>query len=139
MRGGTRRLGMEHVKTIPTVTEQHTASDRVAAGSHREAARFQIIVEYAPGVFISTASAATVEEAVELFMKQSPGCEAGEINLHDRVEHRVIGSVKWTMEPTENGLSVPHRQNIFSDWNSALLAYEFQKREEACATVELTA
>lgn len=130
---------MEHVKTIPTDTAQNTASDRVSAGNLREAARFQIVVEYAPGVFISTASAANVEDAVELFMKQSPGCETGEINLHDRVEHRVIGSVKWTIEPTENGLSVPHRQNIFSDWNTALLAYEFQKREETCATVELSA
>ena len=127
------------MKTIPTVTEQHTASDRVPAGCHREAGRFQIVVEYAPGVFISTASAATVEEAVELFMKQSPGCEAGEINLHDRVEHRVIGSVKWTMEPTENGLRVPHRQNIFSDWNTALLALEVQRRAENESLVELTA
>jgi len=130
---------MEHVKTIPTDTEQRAASDQVSAGSLREAGRYQIVVEYAPGVFISTASATAVEEAVELFMKQSPGCEAGEINLHDRVEHRVIGSVKWTMEPTENGLHVPHRQNIFSDWNTALIAYEFQKHEEARATVELTA
>ena len=130
---------MEHVKTIPTVTEQHTASDRVSAGCHREAGRFQIVVEYAPGVFISTASAATVEDAVELFMKQAPGCEAGEINLHDRVEHRVIGSVKWTMEPTENGLSVPHRQNIFCDWNTALLALEVQRRAENESLVELTA
>ena len=48
-------------------------------------------------------------------------------------------AVKWTVEPTENGLRVPHRQNIFCEWNTALLAYEFQKREEACATVELTA
>ena len=139
MRGGARRSRVEHVKTIPTVTEQHTASDRVPAGYHREAGRFQIVVEYAPGVFISTASAATVEEAVELFMKQSPGCEAGEINLHDRVEHRVIGSVKWTMEPTENGLRVPHRQNIFSDWNTALLALEVQRRAENESLVELTA
>ena len=130
---------MEHVKAIPTGTEQHTASDRVPAGCHREAGRFQIVVEYAPGVFISTASAATVEEAVELFMKQAPGCEAGEINLHDRLEHRVIGSVKWAMEPTENGLSVPHRQNIFSDWNTALLALEALRHAENKSLVELTA
>ena len=127
------------MKTIPTVTEQHTASDRIPAGCHREAGRFQIVVEYAPGVFISTASAATVEEAVEIFMKQAPGCEAGEINLHDRVEHRVIGSVKWTMEPTENGLRVPHRQNIFCDWNTALIALEVQRRAENESVVELTA
>ncbi len=139
MRGGARRYGVEHVKTIPTDTEHSTASDRVSALCHREAGRFQIVVEYAPGVFISTASAATVEEAVGLFMKQAPGCEAGEINLHDRVEHRVIGSVKWTMEPTENGLSVPHRQNIFSDWNTALLALEVQRRAENESLVELTA
>lgn len=138
MRSGARRSGVEHVKTIPSVTEQHTASDRVPASCHREASRFQIVVEYAPGVFISTASAATVEEAVELFMKQSPGCEAGEINLHDRVEHRVIGSVKWTMEPTENGLRVPHRQNIFCDWNTALIALEVQRRAENESLVELT-
>ncbi|HLP03233.1 MAG TPA: hypothetical protein VK163_14500 [Opitutaceae bacterium] len=118
------------MKTIPTDTEQSTASDRVSAGCHREAARFQIVVEYAPGVFISTASATTVEEAAEIFMKQPPGCEAGEINLHDRIEHRGIGSVKWTMEPTENGLRVPHRQNIFCDWNTALLALEVQRRVE---------
>ena len=129
---------MEHVKTIPTDTEQRAASDRVPAGCHREAGRFQIVLEYAPGVSISTASAATVEEAVELFMKQSPGCEAGEINLHDRVEHRVIGSVKWTMEPTENGLRVPHRQNIFCDWNTALIALEVQRRAENESLVELT-
>lgn len=130
---------MEHVKTIPTDTEQHTASDRVPAGCHREAPRFQIVVEYAPDVFISTASTATVKDAVELFMKQAPGCEAGEINLHDRIEHRVIGSVKWTMEPTENGLRVPHRQNIFCDWNTALLALEVQRRAKNESLVELTA
>ncbi len=139
MRLAARRCVMEHVKTIPTDTEQSTACARVSAGSLREAARFQIVVEYAPGVFISTASASTVEEAVELFMKQTPGCETGEINLHDRVEHRVIGSVKWAMEPTENGLSVPHRQNIFSDWNTALLALEVQRRSETESLVELTA
>ena len=135
MRGSARRFEMEHVKTIPTDTEQHTASDRVLVGCHREASRFQIVVEYAPGVFISTASAATVEEAVELFMKQAPGCETGEINLHDRFEHRVIGSVKWAMEPTENGLSVLHRQNIFCDWNTALVALAITERvpSDACA------
>jgi hypothetical protein len=34
-----------------------------------------------------------VEEAVELFMKQTPGCETGEINLHDRSS--TASSVRW--------------------------------------------
>lgn len=63
-------------------------------------------------------------------MKQSPGCDVGEIALFDRVERRVVGSVKWKVEPTENGLRVPHRHNLFCDWNTALVALEFQRHAE---------
>ena len=90
---------------------------------------------------VSTALADKIEDAVEFFLKQAPGCESGEIALFDRNERRVIGSVKWKVEPTENGLRVPHRHNLFCDWNTALVALEIQRRSETARglLVELTA
>jgi hypothetical protein len=38
--------------------------------------------------------------------------------------------VKWKVEATENGLRVPHRHNLFCDWNTALVALEAQRRAE---------
>jgi hypothetical protein len=122
---------MDHVKTIPMNTHQPLETNPILAGGAPGAGRFQILVEYAPGVFVSTASAEKIEDAVEFFLKQAPGCEAGEIALFDRNERRVIGSVKWKVEPTENGLRVPHRHNLFCDWNTALVALEAQRRAEA--------
>ena len=72
-------------------------------------------------------------------MTRSPGCEDGEITLFDRDEHRVVASVKWKMETTENGLRVPHRQNVFRDWHLALIALDVQNRREVAAAVELSA
>lgn len=132
---------MERVKTVPMSNQSSLETNPIFAGGTAGAGRFQILVEYAPGVFVSTASAESIEDAVEFFLKQAPGCEAGEIALFDRNERRVIGSVKWKVEPTENGLRVPHRHNLFCDWNAALIALEAQRRAEVerGSLVELTA
>lgn len=122
---------MERVKTVLMSNQLPLETKPILAGGTAGAGRFQILVEYAPGVFVSTASAEKIEDAVEFFLKQPPGCEAGEIALFDRNERRVIGSVKWKVEPTENGLRVPHRHNLFCDWNTALVALEVQRRTEA--------
>jgi hypothetical protein len=122
---------MDRVKTIPMNNHQPLETNPILAGGTPRAGRFQVLVEYAPSVFVSTASAEKIEDAVEFFLKQTPGCEAGEIALFDRNERRVIGSVKWKVEPTENGLRVPHRHNLFCDWNTALLALAVQRRAEA--------
>lgn len=136
-----RGRGMERVKTVPMSNQLPLETNPIFAGGTAGAGRFQILVEYAPGVFISTASAEEIEDAVEFFLKQAPGCKAGEIALFDRNERRVIGSVKWKVEPTENGLRVPHRHNLFCDWNTALVALEVQRRAESerRPLVELTA
>lgn len=141
MRSAQRGCGMERVKTVPMSNQLPLETNPILAGGTAGAGRFQILVEYAPGVFVSTASAEKIEDAVEFFLKQSPGCEAGEIALFDRNERRVIGSVKWKVEPTENGLRVPHRHNLFCDWNTALVALEVQRRAEAerGSLVELSA
>ena len=140
MSGASGESGMDRVKTIPMNNHQPLENNPILAGCTPGAGRFQVLVEYAPGVFVSTASAEKIEDAVKLFLKQTPGCEAGEIALFDRNERRVIGSVKWKVEPTENGLRVPHRHNLFCDWNTALLALEVQRRAEAelGSLVELT-
>ena len=122
---------MDRVKTNPRNDHLPLETNPILAGGTLGAGRFQVLVEYAAGVFVSTASAERVEDAVEFFLKQAPGCEAGEIALFDRNERRVIGSVKWKIEPTENGLRVPHRHNLFCDWNTALIALEAQRRPEA--------
>ena len=122
---------MERVKTVPMSNQHPLETNPILAGGTFGAGRFQILVEYAPGVFVSTASAEKIEDAVELFLKQAPGCEAGEIALFDRNERRIIGSVKWKVEPTENGLRVPHRHNLFCDWKTALVALEAQRRVTA--------
>lgn len=131
-----RGRGMERVKTVPMSNQLPLEINPIFAGGTSGAGRFQILVEYAPGVFVSTASAERVEDAVEFFLKQAPGCEAGEIALFDRNERRVIGSVKWKIEPTENGLRVPHRHNLFCDWNTALLAFAMMRGEPiACGAL----
>ncbi len=119
---------MDRVKTVPMSNQLPLETNPVLAGGTAGAGRFQILVEYVPGVFVSTAAAERIEDAVEFFLKQAPGCEAGEIALFDRTERRVIGSVKWKVEPTENGLRVPHRHNLFVDWNTALIALELRQR-----------
>jgi hypothetical protein len=129
------------VKTVPMSNQLPLETNPILAGGTAGAGHFQILVEYAPGVFVSKASAQKIEDAVEFFLKQPPGCEAGEIALFDRNERRVIGSVKWKVEPTENGLRVPHRHNLFCDWNTALVALEAQRRAEVerGSLIELTA
>ncbi len=135
------KRGMDRVKTNPKDHHQSLETSPILAGGTLGAGRFQVLVEYAAGVFVSTASADKIEDAVEFFLKQAPGCESGEIALFDRNERRVIGSVKWRVESTENGLRVPHRHNLFCDWNTALVALEVQRRAGAarCSLVELTA
>lgn len=141
MSGGMSERGMDRVKTNPKNDHQPLETNPILAGGTPGAGRFQVLVEYAAGVFVGTASADKIEDAVEFFLKQAPGCESGEIALFDRNERRVIGSVKWKVEPTENGLRVPHRHNLFCDWNTALVALEIQRRPETAhgLLVELTA
>ena len=127
---------MGRVISIPMSNQHHIETNPILAVGTPGAGRFQILVEYAPGVFVSTASAEKIEDAVEFFLKQAPGCEAGEIAIFDRNERRVIGSVKWKIEPTENGLRVPHRHNLFCDWNTALLAFAMKRGEpSACGAL----
>ena len=127
---------MGRVKSITISNELPLATNPTPAGGTPDAGRFQIFVEYARDVFVSMASAEKIEDAVEFFLKQAPGCEAGEIALFDRNERRVIGSVKWKVEPTENGLRVPHRHNLFCDWNTALRAFAMMRGEpSACGAL----
>lgn len=137
MRSGRHECEMGHVKTNPM--KHITETVPLPASGVRNAGRFQVVVEFAAGVCISTAIAESPEDAVEAFMTRSPGCEDGEITLFDRDEHRVVASVKWKMETTENGLRVPHRQNVFRDWHLALIALDVQNRREVAAAVELSA
>lgn len=105
----------------------------------RRVGHFQVIVEYAVGVCVSSGFTDSPEEAVEAFMARAPGYEEGEVTLFDRDEQRVVASVKWKTEATEIGLRVPHRHNVFRDWNMALIALEVQKRRSVPAAVELIA
>ena len=88
MRHAKRECGMERVKTVPMSNQLPPETNPILAGDTAGAGRFQILVEYAPGVFVSTASAERIEDAVEFFLTQAPGCEAGEIALLDRNERR---------------------------------------------------
>lgn len=139
MRGGWHGRGMAHVKTNPLKLDFISEAVPQPAAGVRNARRFQVVVEYAAGVCVTTAVAESHESAIEAFMTQSPGCEDGEIALFDRDEHRLVASVKWKMETTENGLRISHRQNVFHDWHLALIALEVQKRHEVAAAVELSA
>ena len=140
MRRKAHGRGMGRVKSVPMRGQLPFETNPIFAGGTPGAGRFQILVECAPGVFVATASAEGIEDAVEFFLKQAPGCDVGEISLFDRVERRVIGSVKWKVEPTENGLRVPHRHNRFCDWNTAMVALELQQRQETwCTAAELSA
>lgn len=130
---------MGHVKTNPMNLKFIPEPVSVPASGVRRAGRFQVVVEYAAGVCVSTAIVESADDAVEAFMTQSPGCEDGEIALIDRDEQRIVASVKWAMDTTENGLRVPHRQNVFHDWHLALIALELQNRREVAAAVELSA
>lgn len=128
---------MDRVKTNPTKLGLIFETDSPPVRGFLNSARFQVVVEFAEGVCIPTAVAETPEEAVEAFLCQSPGCEDGEISLFDRIEHRVVASVKWVMESTENRLRVPHRQNVFQDWHLALIALDVQNRRAVPAAVNL--
>ena len=139
MRGERRERGMGHVKTDPMKLKLIPESVPLTASGARSAGRFQVVVEYAAGVCVSVAIAESADDAVEAFMTQSPGCEDGEIALIDRDEQHVVASVKWVMDTTENGLRVPHRQNVFHDWHLALIALEMQNRREVAAAVEMSA
>lgn len=139
MSGASGESGMDRVKTNPMKLKLIPENVPLTASGVRHAGRFQVVVEYAAGVCISTAIVESAADAVEAFMTQSPGCEYGEIALVDRDEQRVVASVKWVMDTTENGLRVPHRRNVFHDWHLALIALEVQNRREVVAAVELSA
>jgi hypothetical protein len=124
------------MKNTPTNLELTSEILPIDAPSIGRAKRFQVIVEYAAGVYAPSAIAESAEEAVEAFMVQAPGCEEGEVSLFDRTEQRVLASVKWKMDGTEIGINIPHRQNIFHDWHFALIALEMQKRRSVQSAVE---
>ncbi len=130
---------MGHVKTNPMKLKLIPETVPLPASAARSAGRFLVVVEFAAGVCISTAVAESLEDAVEAFMTQSPGCEDGEIALFDRQERRIVASVKWAMDTTENGLRVPHRQNVFHDWHLALIALDAQQRQARAPSAELSA
>ena len=130
---------MERVKTIPTNLGLISETVSIPARGRLNAARFQVVVEFATGVCFVTAVAESPKEAVEVFMLQSPGCEEGEVSLFDRNEQRIVASVKWKMSGTEIGLRIPHRQNVFHDWHLALIACQIQKQKQLVAAVELIA
>jgi len=127
------------VKTNPMYLELTSETIPPPAPEIRRVGRFQVIVESAAGVCVSGGFTDSPEEAVEAFITKAPSHEDGEISLFDREEQRVIASVKWKMETTENGLRVSHRHNIFHDWYLALIALEVQNRREVAAAVELIA
>jgi hypothetical protein len=126
------------MKTIPGNLELVSAIFSKPPPVVRNAARFQVIVEYAAGVYFPSAVAESPEEAVEAFMVQMPACEEGEISLIDREEQRVVASVKWKVGETEIRWRAPHRLNVFHDWHLALIAVEVQKRRSIQAVVELS-
>jgi hypothetical protein len=84
----------------------------------RNAGRFQVIVEYSAGVCALTATADSLEEGVEAFMCQTPGCKEGNISLFDADGQRVVGSVRWRMRLTKIDLCVAHRKNVFKTGTS---------------------
>lgn len=129
---------MAHVKTEPIKHNLIPETVLPPASVDRRTGRFQVIVEYAAGVCISTAFVESCEEAVETFMKQSPGYENGEISLMDRDEQRVVAAVKWKKETTENGLNISYRQNVFNDWNLAMIALAMQNQCEGASCVKLS-
>ena len=100
--------------------------------------RFQVLVQYGPGEYVTAAVSDSAEDAVEDFVLQAPGCEHGDILLCDRDEGRVVASVKWKTAETELGLSVPLRGNLFKDWHLGLIASAVQRRRSLNASVDLT-
>jgi hypothetical protein len=126
------------MKTIPGNLEPASALAAKPEPVFGNAARFQVIIEYAAGIYFPSAVAESSEEAVEAFMVQVPAYEEGEISLIDREEQRLVASVKWKVGETEIGLRAPHRINVFHDWHLALIAVEVQKRRFIQAAVELS-
>jgi hypothetical protein len=133
---GRRRRGIEIMKNTPTNLELTSEIVPMPAPAVRRVGRFQVIVEYAAGVCVSGAFTVSPEEAVEAFMVQAPGCEEGEISLFDRDDHRVVSSVKWKMNTTEIGLRILHRQNMYYDWQLALIACAIQGRKRTGTDAE---
>jgi glycogen synthase len=101
--------------------------------------RFRVYQQTRAGIFDLGFKTDSDAEAVEAFMRQAPAFEGGEIRLLDRNEQRMIAFVKWTLETTEIGLPVFHRENMFHDWHLALIACENQKQSQVRTAVELSA
>jgi len=93
--------------------------------------RFQVITEFSEGVCVPTYATNMPMEAIESFLQKSPMCEEGDIMLFDRENQRPVASVKWRIRPTELGLQVPQRDNLFHDWQLGLLAFELQTNKAA--------
>jgi glycogen synthase len=101
--------------------------------------RFQVFQQTRAGIYTLSFKTDSDAEAVETFMLQAPAFEGGEIRLLDRDGQRMIAFVKWTMEATEIGLPVFHRENVFHDWHLALIACGVQRQSQMRAAVELIA
>ena len=119
----------------------HVPQTRPASTSERIPAtgRFQVYRQTRVGIYTLCFQTDSDAEAVEAFMRQAPAFEGGEIRLLDRNEQRMIAFVKWTLETTEIGLPVFHRENVFHDWHLALIACEVQKQLQMRTAVELNA
>lgn len=118
------------MKTNPLNSGPAAATLFASRPPARGSARFQIFIELASGVLFPSAAANTAEDAVEAFLGQSPGSPEGEITLFDCEQRRVLGTVKWKMATVENGLRVPHRYNIFHDWQLALHACAIKEQNK---------
>jgi glycogen synthase len=120
-------------KHVPQISPASTSAKTPSVG------RFQVVQQTRAGIYTLSFKTDSDAEAVEAFMLQAPAFEGGEIRLLDRNEQRMIAFVKWTMEATEIGLPVIHRQNVFHDWHLALIACEVQKQSQMRTAVELSA
>ncbi|MGC4074908.1 MAG: hypothetical protein QM760_20900 [Nibricoccus sp.] len=61
------------MKTIPNLLPPAATIGALSVQSVQKTPRFQIIVEYAEGLYLPTATASEPDEAVEFFLLQTPG------------------------------------------------------------------
>ncbi len=66
---------MERVKTLPMSNQVRPETNPILAGGTAGAGRFQILVECAPGVLVSTASAELIEDDSAFFLSRLPAAQ----------------------------------------------------------------
>jgi hypothetical protein len=113
------------MKTMP-IAIHHSAGRN---GNENDEPRFRIYRQGQAGNHHPEISTNSAEEAVEVFLAESPAFEGGDLHIWNTREQRPSASVQWVSEKTDLMFPVRRRLNVFHDPVMAVIARQLLEQQ----------